>query len=40
MKTQGTDSPAQKEERLDRTIFVGNIKADIKPKALKQLFAR
>lgn len=37
---EAASSPAQKDERLDRTIFVGNIQADTKPKVLKQIFAR
>lgn len=28
------------EDNLDRTVFVGNLRATMKPKAIKQLFAR
>jgi hypothetical protein len=28
------------DDKLDRTIFVGNLRAAMKPKAIKQLFSR
>lgn len=35
---QAVDGSA--DDKLDRTIFVGNLRAAVKPKAIKQLFAR
>jgi hypothetical protein len=28
------------DDKLDRTVFVGNLRAAMKPKAIKQLFSR
>jgi hypothetical protein len=32
-------TPEQETERLTRTLYVGNVPADTKPKALRRLFA-